>query len=152
MAWQSITVGAVPYLYASWSLIDVAPETNQIAVGDFVQLTIVGAGNVADGYWGEVYVDGVGAVPTGIFAEGAAAVQYPDADGVHEDITYTLTYRNGGGTNNTNVMCTFTTPPNTAYLSASGTGLTFNGPGVGNAGTLSAVVGTLAAGATGVSK
>ena len=152
-AWQRVNAGTGSEIdYTDWTLIDVNGASSGIAVGDQVQLTVLASGCQPNAHFGEVYVDEVGAVPSGIFAEGTAAVQYPDADGLHDDIAYTVTYRNGGGIANTNAVCIFTTPANTTYLSASGNGLNFTGPGVGNAGTLSASIGTLAQGATGTLK
>lgn len=153
VAWQRVNAGTANEIdFTDWKLIDVPGGSAGVHLGDQVRIIVLASGCQPNAHFGETYVDGVGAVPGGIFAEGAAAVQYPDADGVHEDITYTITYRNGGPSNNTNVVCTFTTPPSTTYLSASGPGLTFTNPGVGNTGAVSASMTGLSPGASGTFK
>lgn len=140
------THNAVQWL--DWVLLDIAPGSAALAVGDQVQLTVVGAGCSLGGHFGRVYVDSVGATVPGpyVFATGPALVN------AGNDITYTVNYANGSNATAAAIGAhlDMTVPPQTTYGSVSGTNTgscatsTVNGSTV-----LSCPLGTLAVGATG---
>lgn len=133
------------YYYTDWQLVDISPGTAQLAVGDQVQLEVIAAGCSQGGHFGEVYVDGVGSTIPGIFVSGVGPASANDGS----DITYTLTYQNGGTTSITGTSVTFNTPTGTTFKSVSAPGLTCSTPAVGGAGAVSCAVGNFAASASG---
>jgi hypothetical protein len=140
------THNAVQWL--DWVLLDIAPGPSALAVGDQVQLTIVGAGCSLGGHFGRVYVDSVAATVPGpyVFATGPTVVN------AGNDITYTVNYANGGTAAAAAIGAhvDMTMPPQTTFVSVSGTNTgncataTVNGSTV-----LSCPLGTLTPGATG---
>jgi uncharacterized repeat protein (TIGR01451 family) len=118
--WKVINSGQTNQLfYTDWQLVDIAPGPSDISMNDQIKLEILAAGCSLSGHWGEVYVDGVGPTIPGISVEGTApAYANPGAN-----ITYDLTYRNGGSSSATNVVLSFTTPTDTTYQSMSGSGV-----------------------------
>ncbi|MFT3768517.1 MAG: hypothetical protein QM820_23980 [Minicystis sp.] len=131
--------------YTDWALVDIAPGNAQLGLGDMVELEIIGAGCSLGGHWGQVYVDGIGPSVPGLFVSATG----PAAANENTDITYTLTYKNGGAAAAGGTIVEFNTPPNTTFTSFSAPGLTCTAPPAGTAGLVSCVVGTLPAGGTG---
>ncbi|HYD42820.1 MAG TPA: Ig-like domain repeat protein, partial [Anaeromyxobacter sp.] len=130
--------------WLDWQLVDIAPGSAALAVGDQVQLTVLAAGCSLGGHFARVYVDGIGATIPGPFAWATAQAS------VHAgtSLTYTVHYSNGGTAPAIGARVDFTTPPQTTFASVAGvTGCT--SPAAGSAGTLSCPLGTLQPGATG---
>ena len=143
--WKSVTTGGSTYRYTDWALVDIAPGSGLLNTGDQVELEIIGSGCSLGGHWGHVYVDSVGPSVPGLFVSGTG----PAAANQNTDITYTLTYKNGGAAGASGVVVEFNTPPDTTFTSFSAPGLACSAPTAGAAGLVSCTVGTLAAGASG---
>ena len=137
-----ITGNAVEWL--NWQLVDIAPGSTGVAMGDQVQLSVIGAGCSKGGHFGRIYIDGVGSTVPGVYASATA----PVSAAANSNITYTMNYANGGTSSATGAHVDMTLPTNTTFISTSLGALCTN-PNVGAAGTLSCPVGTLAAGASG---
>lgn len=143
--WKTNADGSVYYL--DWQLVDITSRAGAtIAAGDQVQLEVIASGCSLGGHWGQVYVDGVGPTVPGLFVSGSA----PTATLAGGNLTYALTYTNGGSGAAGGVQVSFTMPPATTFSSISAPGLTCTTPAVGSPGKVScAVTGTLAPGASG---
>jgi len=155
------------YRYTNWQLVDVAPGTPAINMGDQVELQLIASGCSPGGHEGELYVDGLGATIPGLFISGTGPAQA----NAGTDITYDLTYKNGsapvacsavlpcanagacvaGTCAETGVVIDFTTPPNTTFVSFTPpAGATCTTPLVGTAGTIVCTfTGPVPAGGTG---
>jgi hypothetical protein len=143
--WVTETANGLTYVYTDWQLVDVSPGGTAINMGDQVALQIIAAGCSPGGHMGQLYVDGVGAVPPGLFVTGSGPAQVNACD----NVTYNLTYENGGATPDVGVVVTFATPPGTTFQSINAPGLVCTTPAVGGTGTITCTVGALAAGAAG---
>ncbi len=148
LAWQKVNAGKPTEIdYTDWQLVDVSGAGGAIAIGDSVSLQFIGGGCSLGGHFGELYVDGVGAVVPGISVEGTGPAQA----NAGSNITYNLTYTNGSGGAEAGVVIDFTTPPGTTFQSFTAPpGATCTTPAVGTAGTIQCTfTGTVPAGATG---
>ncbi len=148
LAWQKINGGTPNEIdYTNWQLVDVSGAGGAIAQGDQIQLQIIGGGCSLGGHFGEVYVDGVGAVLPGLNIQGTGPAQA----NAGSNITYALTYRNGSNAAETGVVIDFTTPPNTTFQAITPpAGATCVTPAVGAAGTIVCTfTGPVPAGASG---
>ncbi|HEY4121760.1 MAG TPA: hypothetical protein VGM56_28030 [Byssovorax sp.] len=143
--WKTVNGGTNNEIdYTDWQLVDIAPGA--AAMGHQVKLEVLAAGCSLGGHFGEIYVDGVGPTVPGLFVSGTGPSQV-NACG---NITYTLTYENGGATPVTGVQVTFNTPPQTTYQSISAPGLVCTEPAVGMTGAVNCTVpGVLGSGASG---
>jgi uncharacterized repeat protein (TIGR01451 family) len=148
LSWQKINGGTANEIdYTDWQLVDVSGAGGAIALGDSVQLQFIGAGCSLGGHFGELYVDGVGAVFPGISIEGTAPAQVNSGS----TLTYTLSYTNGSGAAESGVVIDMNTPPGTTFASFTPpAGATCTTPAVGATGTIQCTfTGMLAAGAAG---
>jgi hypothetical protein len=143
--WQTENTGGTTYVYTDWQLVDIAPGTPALNLGDSVQLLLIAAGCSLGAHEGELYVDGVGEAIAGLFLSGKGPAQA----NAGTDITYTLTYKNGSGASEGGVVATFNTPPNTTFVSINAPGLTCSTPAAKATGLITCTIGTLAAGASG---
>jgi len=144
--WQTFnTESNGPIDYTDWQLVDVASQAAGFSVGDQIQLQIVAAGDQPGGFYGKVWVDGVGRGIEGITVEGSA----PPSSNPGANFSYTLAYQNGASTSESDVVVTFVTPPNTTYQNSYTPGLSCTTPAVGTAGTVICNVGGLPSGASG---
>lgn len=141
--WKQNAAGTIRY--TDWALVDIAPGSALLAPGDMVELEVIGAGCSLGGHWGHVYVDGVGTTIPGIFVSGTG----PAAANQNTDITYTLTYKNGGANGAAGVVVEFNTPPNTTFTSFNAPGLMCTAPTAGQTGKVTCTVGALPSGASG---
>jgi uncharacterized repeat protein (TIGR01451 family) len=130
-------------LYTDWQLVDVAPGSAQLAIGDTVDLRIIASGCAAGGHWGRVYVDGVGSTIPGPFVSATG----PQAQNAGANVTYTFNYRNGGTASALASSVTFVTPANTTFVSASIPGCT--GLAAAATGTETCALGDVPVGGTG---
>jgi uncharacterized repeat protein (TIGR01451 family) len=133
------------FYYTDWQLVDVAPGSDKVAVGDLLSLEIIASGCSLGEHFGQVYVDGVGSVVPGPFVTATG----PAAANAGSNITYTLTYKNGGAAGAGGTTVEFNTPPGTTFQAIGAGGLTCTTPLAGAGGQVSCAVGTLAAGAGG---
>jgi len=134
--------------WLDWQLVDIAPGNAALAIGDQVQVTVIGAGCSLGGHFGRIYVDGMGASIPGPFVTASG----PQSASVDTDIVYTLKYRNGATTSVTGAHVDMTMPPYTTFQAeSSGLCTTMAGatPTAGYTGIITCPVGTLAAGASG---
>ena len=133
--WKKINPGIASEIdYTDWQLVDIAPGAG-ISFGDTVTLTIIGSGCQPGGHWGEMYVDGIGAEPPGIFVTGTASL------GTGNTCTYTLNYENAGTVAESGVVITFNTPANTTFQSMTPpAGGSVTTPAVGMAGAVTATM------------
>ncbi|HWZ50446.1 MAG TPA: hypothetical protein VNW54_03180 [Granulicella sp.] len=148
--WKSISTASPTEIdYTDWQLIDVPGNlTNgQLMFGDQLQVLVLASGCQPGGHFGEVYVDGVGMAPPGIFINGSA----PATTSATQPLTYSMVYRNSSAITETGVTVNFTTPPNTTFQSiVPGAGLVCATPPVGASGTVSCtVVNPMSAGSAG---
>ncbi|HEY3355698.1 MAG TPA: hypothetical protein VGQ83_20775, partial [Polyangia bacterium] len=145
--WKGFPAVNPTYRYTDWQLIDVAPGSPAINMGDQVQLVVVAAGCSLGAHMGEVYVDGVGTIIPGLFVAGTGPAQA----NAGTDITYTLSYRNGSAAAASGVTIIFNTPPSTTYQSMTPpAGATCVTPPVGTAGVVTcSFTSAVAAGASG---
>jgi uncharacterized repeat protein (TIGR01451 family) len=144
--WKKVNGGTASEIdYTDWQLVDIAPGSAVISVGDTVMLTIIASGCQLGGHWGEMYVDGVGMTPPGIFVTGTASLS------AGNNCTYTFIYRNAGTAAESGVVITFTTPANSTFQYATPPAGAVNlTPPVGSAGVVTAnFVNPLPAGAVG---
>jgi uncharacterized repeat protein (TIGR01451 family) len=141
--WKQNGAGTVKY--TDWALVDIAPGSSLLAPGDQVELEIIASGCSRGGHWGQLYVDGIGPSVPGLFV-GATG---PAAANENTDITYTLSYKNGGAAGAGGVFVDFNTPPSTTFTSLSAAGLSCTTPTGGTAGLVHCTIGTLAAGSSG---
>ena len=138
------THNAVQWL--DWALLDIVPGAGLVAVGDEVQLTVVGSGCSLGGHFGRIYVDSAGASVPGPYVSTTG----PSAVNAGGTITYTVNYAVGASAPQSAIGAhvDMTTPPQTTFASIAGaSGCTT--PAAGAAGTLSCPLGTLAPSATG---
>jgi uncharacterized repeat protein (TIGR01451 family) len=141
--WKSNAAASI--FYTDWQLVDIAPGSAALAIGDQVELEVIATGCAQGGHWGHVYVDGVGATIPGLFVTGTG----PAAANAGTNITYTLTYKNGAITPAGGVVVDFNTPPNTTFTSFNAPGLSCTAPAAGSAGVVTCTIGALAAAAGG---
>jgi uncharacterized repeat protein (TIGR01451 family) len=137
------TVGTT--YYTDWQLVDIAPGPAQLGLGDQVELEIIAAGCSLGGHWGQVYVDGVATQIPGLFVTGTG----PNSANAGTNISYHLTYKNGGAAASGGVKVEFNIPPNTTFQAINPNGLVCVTPPVGAGGLVSCTVGVLGAGASG---
>jgi hypothetical protein len=131
--WKTVNGGTPNEIdYTDWQLVDISPSGGSLAMGDKVELQIIASGCQPGGHFGEIYVDGAGATVPGLFVVGTGPAQANQCS----NVTYTLTYENGGATPAAGVSITFNTPPQTTYQSVTAPGLVCTNPGVGNAGAV----------------
>ena len=146
--WKTVNGGTANEIdYTDWSLVDITPTGNSLAMGDMVKLEVIAGGCSLGGHFGEIYLDGLGPTVPGLFVTGTGPAQA----NAGTSVTYALSYHNGGGSAETGVVIDFTTPPNTTYQSISPpAGATCVTPAVGAAGTVTCTFsGSVAAGASG---
>lgn len=141
--WKNDATGTIRY--TDWTLVDIAPGSATLAPNDEVELEVIAGGCSLGGHWGHVYVDGAGTGVPSLFV----AATGPSAANQNTDITYTLTYKNGGNADAGGTLVTFNTPPFTTFSSFNAPGLTCTAPAAGATGTVSCAVGTLPAGGSG---
>ena len=131
--------------YTDWQLVDIAPGNAALAVGDQVELAVVGSGCSPGGHWGRVYVDGVGSSIPGIYAYATG----PSAANAGSNITYVFNYKNGGVTPVATTKIDIVLPANgTTFQSVSLPGAC-TAPAIGAAGTVTCTLGALAQGSGG---
>jgi uncharacterized repeat protein (TIGR01451 family) len=131
-------------VYTDWQLVDVAPGSADLAIGNKVELRVIAAGCSQSGHPGHVYVDAFGTTLPGLYASASA----PSSANAGQDLTYTVRYKNGGASAANNATIEFTTPANTTFRSVSlASGCTL--PAVGATGMVSCNVGSVAAAASG---
>jgi len=129
--------------YTDWQLVDIAPGSAELALGDQVELEVIAAGCSQGGHFGRVYVDGVGSTVPGLFV----AATGPASANAGSNVTYTLAYKNGGTGGASATSISFATPPSTKFVSVAGAQCST--PSAGSTGTVTCPVGAVAAGATG---
>jgi uncharacterized repeat protein (TIGR01451 family) len=128
------------YLYTDWQVVDIAPGSANIAVGDTVEIEVTAVDCSPGAHFGYVYVDGLGSFIPGL---SVVATETGHGGGV---IRYHFLYRNTGSTDATGVIVRATVPPNTTFSSmqnGSGSNCTESG------GVITCNVGALAQGASG---
>jgi len=134
--WQSITNATLGVLeYTDWQLVDVPGNSNTglFAAGDQVLIEVLASGCQPGGHYGELYVDGIGVAPPGIFISGSA----PAGVSVVNTIAYDMVFRNNSAAAESGVVVNFTTPPNTTFQNfLPPAGYVCTTPAVGQAGTL----------------
>ncbi len=129
--------------YTDWQLVDIAPGSAELALGDEVELEVIAAGCSQGGHFGRVYVDGIGSTVPGLFVSATG----PASANAGSNVTYTLAYTNGGTGGASAAAVDFVTPPSTTFVSVSGASC--SQPSVGSTGTVSCPLGALSAGGTG---
>ena len=132
--------------WTDWQLIDVAPDSSALAVGDQVKLTVVASGCALGGHFGRVYVDGFGTTIPGVYTWATADKASVSAGST---LTYTLHYANGSASSAIGARLDFATPPNTTYNNTVALPTGCTAPANGSAGTISCPLGVLSSGATG---
>ena len=138
------THNAVQWL--DWALLDIASGADSVAVGDQVQLTVVGSGCSLGGHFGRIYVDNAGSSVPGPYVSAIG----PESVNAGGTITYIVNYANGASTAQAAIgtHVDMTIPPQTTFASVAGvSGCTT--PAVGATGSLSCPLGSLAPAATG---
>jgi uncharacterized repeat protein (TIGR01451 family)/uncharacterized protein (TIGR03382 family) len=125
-----------PVLYTDWQVFDVAPGNAALWIGDTIEIQVVAAGCSPAGHWGQVWVDGFGAMLPSLSIAGTAPQWVP----ANTDLTYTFTVENATSLVARNVVATEVLPANTTFVSmVQPTGLTTTTPctvpAVGAAGT-----------------
>ena len=130
--------------YTDWQLVDIAPGNAALAVGDQVELVVVGSGCSPGGHWGRVYVDGVGSSIPGIYTYATG----PSAANAGSNITYVFNYKNGGTTPVATTKIDIVIPTNTTFQSVSLPGACTT-PAIGATGTVTCTLGSLAQGSGG---
>ncbi len=103
-------------LYTDWRINDIAPGNSALAVGDLVEVEVIGAGCSPRGHFGYIYVDAFGRDLPGLSVQ-KVADRTLVAPG--DTLTYTFTYRNGGTAAAGNVIVRETVPAQTTFSSVS---------------------------------
>lgn len=103
-------------LYTGWQIVDIAPPITALAVGDTIEIEVIGADCALGGHYGYVYADAFGAQIPGLSVTKVAS---PDPAPAGSNITYTFTYRNTGSTTVTGVIVKETIPADTTFVSVS---------------------------------
>jgi uncharacterized repeat protein (TIGR01451 family) len=103
-------------LYTDWQIADIAPGNSQLAVGDNVQIEVIGSGCSPAAHYGYVYVDAFGSALPGLSVVKTANKTLVSPG---DPLTYTFTYRNTGLTAVTNVLVNETIPAQTTFSSVS---------------------------------
>lgn len=135
--WLTDTNGNV---YTNWQIVDVAPGTTGLVIGDTVKVEIYSAGCSLGGHYGHVYVDAFGASLPGLGIAGTG----PQSANSDSNITYIYTVTNGGTAAADGVVMTSTLPLNTTFVSLTApAGVSCTLPPVGSAGTASCNLSTL---------
>ncbi len=103
-------------LYTDWQINDIAPGNSQLAVGDTVEIEVIGAGCAQGGHFGYVYVDAFGRDIPGLSVQKVAdkTIVAPG-----DTLTYTFTYRNGGSAAAGDMYVKETVPAQTTFASVS---------------------------------
>jgi uncharacterized repeat protein (TIGR01451 family) len=139
------TDGANSFMYyTDWSLVDIAPGNAGLAVGDQVRLIVISGGCAFGGHFGRVYLDGIGSTIPGIYT----AATGPASANAGSDITYVVSYKNGGTATAISTQLKIVIPTGTTYRS-NNLGSSCAGLSAGATGTLTCSLGDLAAGASG---
>jgi uncharacterized repeat protein (TIGR01451 family) len=128
-------------LYTDWQIKDIAPGNSQLAVGDVVEIEVIGADCSLGAHYGYIYVDAFGRDIPGLSVQKVADKTLV-APG--DTLTYTFTYKNGGAASLGNVIVQETVPAQTTFASVSDTTNCSEAAGV-----VTCNYGTLAAGASG---
>lgn len=131
--------------YTDWQLVDIAPGDAGMGVGDQVELEVIAARCAQSGHFGRVYVDGVGATIPGLFVSATG----PSGANAGDNVTYHLSYSNGGTGSAGGTVVNFNLPANTTWVGLDAPGLSCTTPAVGGIGQVSCTVGTLAPGGSG---
>jgi uncharacterized repeat protein (TIGR01451 family) len=103
-------------LYTDWQIVDIAPPLTALAIGDTIEIEVIGADCALGGHYGYVYADAFGAQIPGLSVTKAAS---PDPVSLGANLTYTFTYRNTGSTTVTGVIVKETIPADTTFVSVS---------------------------------
>ncbi|MES1205573.1 MAG: Ig-like domain-containing protein, partial [Pseudomonadota bacterium] len=130
--------------YTDWQLVDIAPGNAGLAVGDQVKLTVIAAGCSQSGHFGRAYVDGIGSTVPGLYTSATG----PASANQGTDITYVVTYRNGGTGAASGSSLRFVIPTGTTYKSNT-LPSACTAPAVGATGTVTCALGTLSPGSSG---
>lgn len=109
--WQ--TAGGVQF--TDWQLVDIAPGSNDLQVGDTIEIEVIAAGCSRGGHYGYVYVDGFGADIPGPRVTATAPSQVTAG----QPLTYTFNYANGSNTTLNNAVITEVLPAQTTFASVS---------------------------------
>ncbi|MBL9038940.1 MAG: DUF11 domain-containing protein, partial [Archangium sp.] len=143
LPWLTQGTGNDAVLYTDWQIYDVTAPDNGLTVGETVEIEVYGAGCEPGGHWGEVYVDGFGALPQSLWIQKSA----PAFVNANSNMTYTFTVTNGTGFLAPNVVAEETIPQWTTFVSLSApAGVTCTAPAVGGTGTVSCPLGSMNAG------
>lgn len=142
--------------YTGWQVIDIAPGAGQLAVGDNIELEVIGADCGQGGHWGYVYLDS--ATTGGLPGLSVSKTVDKTLTIPGDTLIYTFTYSNGGTAPATNVIVKETVPAQTTFSAVSDTTNCSQAAGVvtcnyasvaaGASGTFTVTV-TVNAGATG---
>jgi len=100
--------------YTDWQIIDIAPGTPDIMLGDTIELEAIAADCSRGGHFGYVYVDGFGHEIPGLNITKTASEESVEPG---QSFTYTFTYRNGESTVVNNVVVEETIPDCANYES-----------------------------------
>ena len=101
--------------YTDWQLVDIAPGSAQLTIGDQVELEVIAAGCSQGGHNGRIYVDGVGASIPGLFISGTG----PASANQGSNVSYALPPNDGNGAANLRA-CGHTPQGTTSVVSAPG--------------------------------
>lgn len=99
------------YRYTDWQLVDMAPGNGALAVGDVVELEVIGASCALGAHAGWVYIDGFGSQVPGLALSGTG----PEASRPDSRIVYNLTWRNAGNVTLDNVVVRIVMPTQTVF-------------------------------------
>ncbi len=105
-------------LYTDWQIVDIAPGSPALQVGDTVELEVTAADCSLGGHYGYVYVDGFGSQIPGLSVTKTAT---PSSVARGGQLTYNFIYRNSGSSAVSNVVVKETIPADTSFVSVSDT-------------------------------
>ncbi len=135
--WKTDSGGVV---YTDWQIVDVAPGSTGLVIGDSVKVEVYSAGCSLGGHYGEVYVDAFGAFLPGLSVAGHG----PQSANDGSNITYSYLITNNGAGVANNVTLKSVLPDNTTFVSVTPpAGITCTTPSVGGTGTVTCNVGSL---------
>ena len=142
--WKIVPNAVGDIYYTDWQLVDISPGNAGLAVGDQVKLTVIGSGCSQGGHFGRIYVDGIGSSIPGIYTSATG----PSAANAGSNITYTISYKNGGTASAAATQINMVIPTGTTYQSNS-LPSACSGVTAGSTGTLTCSLGALAPGSSG---
>jgi uncharacterized repeat protein (TIGR01451 family)/MYXO-CTERM domain-containing protein len=133
--WQTSSVIANPAKiprFTDWTLLDIASDLTQVAIGDRIEVHIIAGRCQPSGHSGMIIVDTIDSFVPGINVVATVAATVDQG----QNLQYSYRINNGSSATATNPIVTMVLPANTTFVSIDTPGVTCTTPPVGAAGTV----------------